>query len=89
MRQCTAVGVAKYNPPSSRFQGCVETFEGVVRIRLVAIEEMLRVKQDFFDRPASMFEGIPDHADVLVLLDPEGNIHMVIPGLADHAYGRR
>ena len=81
--QGAAVGIAQHDPPGPGVIGGLDAPEGVIRVRLVTIEEVLGVENHFVDLLAGHRDAVGDDVDVLLRLDTEGDPDVEIPGLAD------
>ena len=45
---------------------------------------MFRIEHDLASLFRSVAHAVSDHAHILLTLDLKGNVHVVVPGLADH-----
>jgi hypothetical protein len=85
LRQGTAVGVAQHHPARARVVGLLGAFQREVAIRLVAVEEVLRVEHDLRLALGHVGHAFGDHGHVLRGGDAERDLDVEVPGLADHA----
>ncbi len=86
-RQRAAVGVAQHHPARAGVVGGERRVERIGRIRLVAVEEMLGVKQRFLALCDDVFDRGADIFEVFVKSDAQRRGDVEIVGLADEADG--
>ena len=75
-----AIGVAQHDPAGAMVERGSGAGQGVVRIGLVAVEEMLAVDHRFALALADRIDAVGDRLDVFLVRDPERHIDMVVPG---------
>ena len=88
-RQRAAIGVAQHHPPRARLQRRAEAGQRVIRVRAVAVEEMLGIEQRLAPLRHKMRDTCADGLKVLVQRDPECGRHMERVRLAHQTDRRR
>ncbi len=85
VRQGAAVGIAEHDPAGTGLVGRLDAGQRIVGIGLVAIEEVLGIEHRLAPALAGQSNAIRDHLEVLRPLDPERDIDLEVPGLAEDA----
>ena len=81
--QRAAIGVAKHDPARAGLVGRLGAKKRVVRIRLIAVEEMLTVEQRLAAGTDHGLDRFLDAGQILLEADAERDIDMEVPSLGD------
>ena len=87
LRQRAAVGVAEHDPAGAGVVSRAGASEGIGRVRLVAVEEVLGVEEHLAPRRPRRRDRLADGFQVLLLGRAEGDADVIVPGLRDEADG--
>ncbi len=82
-----AIGVAEHDPARAGIMGRPGAGQGVFRVGLEAIEEMLAVDQHFLAGENGGFHGLADGVEIFLVGAAQGDAHVVVPGLRHEADG--
>ncbi len=85
--QRAPVGVAEHDPAGAALHGGIEASKRIVRVRLVAVEEMLGIEQSLAALGHQMGDRLADIGEVFVERDAERGLDMEVVRLADQADG--
>ena len=77
-RQGTAVGVAQHNPTCPCVHRGLQTCDGIVWVRLIAIEKMFRVKQRLAPLGHTMRDRGGNRFDIFIQRDAQGRCDVKI-----------
>ncbi len=80
MRQSAAIGVAENNAVDIGLCRRLESFQRIVRVRLVAVEKVLGVVNHFADMLLEIGERIMNQLKIFLKTDPQSFTHMEVPG---------
>ncbi len=89
VRHHAAVGVAQGDDVGAGLRGGSHDFEGVGRVGLVAVEEVLGVQEDPLAVLAEVGDRVGDHGEVFLEGCPEGQKDVPVVTLGDQSHDRR
>ncbi len=85
--QRAAVGVAQHHPARALLMGRFGAGERIVRIGLVAVEEMLAIEQHLAALRLGGAHAVADRGEVVLKRRLQGDSHVIVPGLCHVADG--
>ena len=85
VRQRAAIGVAQHHPARAGLVGRPGAGERIVRIGLVAVEEVLAVDQDLAALLPCRRHAVADRGEVLLVGGLERDAHVIVPRLRHEA----
>ena len=86
--QGAAVGVAEDQPGGPGLMGGPEGLQGVLRVVLVAVEEVLGVEDDLIDALLQVADAVGDQFEISLQGNAQGRGGVQVPGLAEDGYDR-
>ena len=89
VRHHAAVRVAQRDQVGACLHGRPYHFQGVVRVGLVAVEEVLGVEEDPLPVLAQVGDRVRDHREVLLQRGPQGEKDVPVVTLGDESHDRR
>ena len=85
VRQRAAIGVAQHDPARAVLVGGLGAGQRIVRIGLVAVEEMLAVEQHLAALGLGGAHAVADRGEVFLERGLERDADVIVPGLGDEA----